>query len=227
MNSDPGMPPYVSPSWQTKPTDRFILKWIKKNLSARISPHLAVLPWVRPWMITVASALLGTLAGLIYGLGLAWLAGLMAAAAQVLDGVDGQVARLTHRQSPAGAFLDSCLDRYADGAMIAGMTAYLIMLPLGWPVPAVVILGVFALIGSNMVSYSTARAESLNIDLGRPTLASKGTRTAVMILCAWGSLAWPPMPAVSLIYLVLHPNAVVLARVLRAHRRRPSSAKIR
>jgi hypothetical protein len=39
----------------TKPTDRFVLKWIQCNLSARISPRLTGIEWMRPWMITVAS----------------------------------------------------------------------------------------------------------------------------------------------------------------------------
>jgi phosphatidylglycerophosphate synthase len=169
-------------------------------------------------MVTVCSAVLGSLAGLIFGLGWGWAAGLVAAAAQVLDGVDGQLARLTGRASRSGAFMDSVLDRYADGAMVIGLTVYLIHLPLGWPAGLLVILGALAVIGSGSISYSTARAETLDIDLGRPTLASKGTRTSVIILCAWGSLFWPPLPAAGLIYLVLHPNAVVMARVINTHR---------
>ena len=40
-------------SWKTKPTDRFVLKWIKLNLSARITPRLLVWPWLSPWQITL------------------------------------------------------------------------------------------------------------------------------------------------------------------------------
>ena len=204
--------------WRTKPTDRFVLKWIKLNLSARVTPHLAEKPWLNPWMITMFSAGLGTLAGLVYGLGWGAVAGFMAAIAQVFDGVDGQLARLTGRQTRAGAFMDSVLDRYADGAMAIGMIVYLLRLPLSWPPALVLILGALALIGGNLISYSTARADSLDIDLGPPTLASKGTRTTVMILCAWGSAIWPPLPAAALVYLTVHPNAVVAKRLWRAYR---------
>lgn len=61
------------------------------------------------------------LGGVVFALGVAWLAGLIAAMAQILDGVDGQFARLRGEQSKSGAFLDSVLDRYADGAMVIGM----------------------------------------------------------------------------------------------------------
>jgi len=208
----------LSDSWKTKPTDRFILKWIKCHLSARVTPKLLRFTWLRPWMITLCSSVLGTLGGVIFALGCGWAAGLIAAVSQVLDGVDGQFARLTGRESPAGAFCDSLLDRFADGAMMIGMIIYLVSLPVHMPLWQLLILGSLALIGSNGVSYSSSRAENLGIDLWKPTLASKGTRSSVMIICALGTLVWPSMPIVALIYLVLHSNGVLIMRLVRAYR---------
>ncbi|MGV8074447.1 MAG: CDP-alcohol phosphatidyltransferase family protein [Syntrophobacteraceae bacterium] len=205
-------------SWQTKPSDRFILRWIKVHLSARVTPRLLKYAWLRPWMITLLSAGLGVLAGFIFALGSGWIAGSIAACAQVLDGVDGQFARITGQQSDAGAFWDSILDRYGDGAMVIGLIIYLIRLPFPLPSRVILILGALALIGSNLVSYSSARAESLGLDLGKPTLANKGTRSAVMILCAWGSIVWAGFPAIALVYLALHTNIAVAARLVRVHR---------
>ncbi len=205
-------------AWVTKPTDRFVLRWIKVHLSARITPHLVEWIWLRPWMITVSSAFLGVLAGLVLALGTGWVAGTLAACAQILDGVDGQFARLTGRQSNGGAFWDSVLDRYADGAMVVGLVIYLIRLPFAWPTWTVIALGYLALTGSNLISYTSARADSLGIQFGKPTLASKGTRTVVMILSAWGTLLWPALPVVALIYLVAHTQGTVVYRLLRAFR---------
>jgi phosphatidylglycerophosphate synthase len=207
--------------WQTKPSDRFILKWIKLNLSSRVTGRVVRLYWLRPWMVTVSSAALGTLAGLVFGLGIGWLAGLMAALAQILDGVDGQMARLNNTASPEGAFLDSVLDRYPDGAMMIGMLVYLIRLPEVWAPAWVLLLGAAALIGGNLVSYASARADSLGLDLGPPTLASKGTRTTVMVLGALGSLVYPPLPLASLVYLAVHPNIVLAVRIYRVFKGRP------
>ncbi len=92
-----------------------MLKWIKINLSARITPRLLRVSWLRPWVITISSMAFGMAAGLSFAAGWGVLAGLLAAISQVLDGVDGQYARLTGTQSSAGAFLDSVLDRYSDG----------------------------------------------------------------------------------------------------------------
>ncbi len=201
-------------SWRTKPTDRFVLKWIKVHLSSRITPRLLAWEWLRPWMITVFSSCLGVAAGAIFALGWAWLAGCVAAVSQVMDGVDGQFARLTGQQSKAGAFLDSVLDRYADGAMMIGLLIYLIRLPFPLPLWLLLAFGSLAIIGGSLISYSTARAEALGLDTGPPTLASKGTRSSIMILSAWGSLLWTGMPIIALIYLTLHPNTVVIRRLI-------------
>ncbi|HUU57237.1 MAG TPA: CDP-alcohol phosphatidyltransferase family protein, partial [bacterium] len=125
--------------WRNKPTDRFVLRWIKRYLSAPASLVLVRVPGIRPWMATAAAASLGTAAGVIFALGYGWQAGLVAAAGQILDGVDGQLARLTGRSSAAGALLDSVLDRVADGALVLGSAAYLVRTPLphGAYVPAV------------------------------------------------------------------------------------------
>jgi phosphatidylglycerophosphate synthase len=107
------------------------------------------------------------------------------------------------------------MDRYADGAMVMGTTIYLVRLPFELSFWLLLALGGLALIGSNLVSYSSARAESLGLDLGKPSLASKGTRTTVMILCAWGSLWWPGMPILALSYLAVHPNITIIGRLRR------------
>ena len=59
---------------------------------------------------------------------------------------------------------------------------------------------------------------TLGLDIGKPTLASKGTRMAVMIICALASGFWPPAPLIALVYLAVHTNAAAVYRVLRAYR---------
>jgi phosphatidylglycerophosphate synthase len=205
-----------SESWKTKPTDRFVLRWIKLHLSARVTPRLLGFEWLEPWMITLFSAGLGVLGGACFALTWGFAAGCIAGCAQVLDGVDGQFARITGKQSRGGAFWDSVLDRYADGAMMIGMTVYLLREPsVGLPPTLVLVLAFLAITGGSLISYSSARAESLALDMGKPTLASKGTRSTVMILCALGSLLLPSLPLVALIYLAVHPNLVVAGRLRR------------
>lgn len=206
-----------SDAWKTKPTDRFVLRWIKMNLSARITPGLLGLKWLRPWMITLCSTTVGVFAGVVFALGWGWVAGILAAFSQVLDGVDGQFSRLAFLQTKGGAFLDSVLDRYVDVALIMGMVVYLARLSPGLSLSMLLTVGFLALCGSSLISYTTARAESLGLAMGKPTLASKGTRTSTIVLCAWASLIWPAAPLVALVYLAVHPNLVVIRRLLLAH----------
>lgn len=216
--------PNDAPSWMTKPTDRFILRWIKVHLSAPVSRKVAVVPWVRPWVVTATAAGLGVSAGVSYGAGAPVVAAGLGAVSQVLDGVDGQVSRLTGRESSAGALLDSVLDRYADGAMVLGSVVYLQRSHPRWPRGLLWLLGGLALMGSNAVSYSAARAESLGFDSFPPTRASKGTRSAVNIVAAAATPVWSGSPLLSLLYLAIHPNATVAARLLRVARTQTSSA---
>jgi phosphatidylglycerophosphate synthase len=169
-------------------------------------------------MITVSSACLGVLAGIVFASGWGFLAGLVALMSQVLDGVDGQFARLTGRESAAGAFLDSVLDRYPDGAMMIGLTVYILRITSEIPAALIVGLGFLGFVGSTLISYSTARAETLAFDLGKPTLASKGTRMTVMVLSGLGSFFWPLLPFVALCYLAVHPTVVVVKRIVRVYR---------
>ena len=208
----------ASDTWKTKPTDRFVLKWIKCHLSARITPRLLGITWLQPWMITVGSACLGVVGGVFFGLGWAFIGGLVGISAQILDGVDGQFARFTKKESIAGAFLDSVLDRYPDGAMIIGLTIYIWNGSGESPSWIILALGFLAIAGSNLISYTTARAETLGIDLGAPTLASKGTRMTVMSLSGLGSVIWAQLPMVALGYVAVHSNAVVIKRIITAYR---------
>ena len=210
--------------WRNKATDRFVLRWIKRYLSAPASLLLVRVPGIRPWMATAAAASLGTAAGVIFALGYGWQAGLVAAAGQILDGVDGQLARLTGRSSDAGALLDSVLDRVADAALVLGSAAYLVRTPLPHVsyVPAVAALAFVAVVASNLVSYSGARAAELGLSLpARPTLAGKGTRTAAMVLGALATPLWPQAPLAALAYVAGHATTAVIYRMAAASAGKP------
>lgn len=75
--------------------------------------------------------------------------------------MDGDLAVLTGRVSKFGGFLDSLLDRYGDAAILTGMIYHILTMDehnlLG------VFIGMAALSGSLIISYSRARARS---DLG-------------------------------------------------------------
>jgi len=212
-------------SWRTKPTDRFVLRFIKVYVSAPVSRVLVgILPDLRPTVLTIFAVCLGIFGGIAFGLGLAWVGGLLAAAAQVLDGVDGQVARLTGRESTKGAFLDSVLDRYMDFSLIFGMLFHCLRFSIGVNLGGIVLSSSWLILitglaaaGSSQVSYATARANTLQLDYHRPEYAGKGSRTAVIIICGLLTPLWIHFPLVALVYLALHPNIAVLVSLLRLY----------
>jgi CDP-diacylglycerol--glycerol-3-phosphate 3-phosphatidyltransferase len=76
------------------------------------------------------------------------------------DLLDGTMARMSGRSGPWGAFLDSTLDRVADGAIFGGML--LGFANVGDLRTATAALA--CLVGGAVVSYAKARAESINVE---------------------------------------------------------------
>lgn len=108
-----------------KPQDGLASRLINRRISQPISSLLLHLPWIRPIHGTVATAAIavamgialitGTQAGLIAG-------ALLFQAASVIDGVDGEIARLTFRSSARGATLDSAIDVTTNVLFLIGLT---------------------------------------------------------------------------------------------------------
>jgi phosphatidylglycerophosphate synthase len=83
--------------------------------------------------------------------------GILIQAVSVIDGVDGELARLKNMTTRLGGVLDAVTDRYADAAIIAGMTVHAVRFE-DHPQPE--FAGLLALAGSLVVSFSRARIEA-------------------------------------------------------------------
>lgn len=104
-----------------KKTDGVVAKRINRKISLEISKFLCKYN-INPNFISVFCLLLGVLSGVLFVFQSFILGGIIAQIMSVLDGVDGEIARVTMRESRYGGFLDSILDRYADAFIILGMT---------------------------------------------------------------------------------------------------------
>src|SRR5712691_7647309 len=132
--------------------------WVRRRAEALMA-SLARLP-VTPNQITVVGTLLTFVAAGLAAAGLLLWAGIVLAFAGTFDILDGALARSTRRAYPYGAFLDSTLDRYSEGAIYVGLAAYFVTQG-GVLEEWLVIATVTALAGSFLVSYVRARAQSL------------------------------------------------------------------
>lgn len=107
-----------------KPTDGPISRWLNRPLSTRLS-RLLVRTSLTPNQISVFSFLLSAAAAVLMSLPrYAALAagGVLAQLSSIIDGCDGEVARLKNLTSEFGAWFDAVLDRYADFLLIAGLS---------------------------------------------------------------------------------------------------------
>ena len=142
------------------PTD-----YLKKGFLRVVEPAISILARnnVSPNTITTVGTLLTIAAAVVYATGHIMSAGWLMSVTAVFDVIDGQVARRTGRCTVFGAFYDSTLDRVADGALMAGLTVFYMTSPVHHNIYMVVVCLV-GIVGTFLVSYTRARAESLGID---------------------------------------------------------------
>ena len=88
------------------------------------------------------------------------------------DMLDGSVARLSGKATRFGAFLDSTLDRTAEGLVLGAIGIVFARDGNEWALAASFV----ALTASFLVSYTRARAEGLGIDSNRGGLMSRTER---------------------------------------------------
>jgi phosphatidylglycerophosphate synthase len=105
-------------------TDGWLAYWIDRHISLRISRWLTRNTRVRPNHITVVGTLTGLLAAALLSTGRYWasLAGtLLFLCATIIDGCDGEVARLTFTESTFGAKFDVITDNVVHLAVFVGL----------------------------------------------------------------------------------------------------------
>ncbi|HEX8185847.1 MAG TPA: CDP-alcohol phosphatidyltransferase family protein [Blastocatellia bacterium] len=117
---------------------------------------------VNPNALTFMGLLINIGCGVLYGYGMFFRAGLLMIVANIFDMLDGQVARLRGRVTRFGAFFDSVIDRYSDIIVYVGIMVFYARDTAAHSTLLVALTGL-ALVGSVMISYSRARAESLDI----------------------------------------------------------------
>jgi len=137
--------------------DGYVSQYLNRPLSLRLSSLLAEAR-VSPDRITVAAFVLSlggaaflALPGYLAGL----LGGLLVQVSSVVDGCDGEVARLRQIASPRGGWLDTMLDRYADLAVVLAITFSYSSSSAGNPGPLAWMGGFLSLSGFFMASYVT------------------------------------------------------------------------
>jgi len=158
--------------------DGIVSRYLNRPLSRPAARVLVPTP-ATPNMVTFFTLALALVTGVIIAAGGNIVGGILIQAVSVIDGVDGELARLKGMSTKFGGVLDAVTDRYADAAMLAGMTVYAVRFE---DLPRGEVVGMLALAGALTVSYSRARIEAsmrLGPSDGVFGLASRDVRSLV------------------------------------------------
>jgi CDP-diacylglycerol--glycerol-3-phosphate 3-phosphatidyltransferase len=115
---------------------------------------------INPNILTFVGVAINVGSGLLFGFGEFFWAGIVLIVANLFDMLDGQVARLSGRVTSFGGFLDSSLDRLSDMVVFVGLVVFYARATEHHSTLNVFLAGA-GLMGSVMVSYASARAESM------------------------------------------------------------------
>ncbi|MFI5383879.1 MAG: CDP-alcohol phosphatidyltransferase family protein [Methanosarcina thermophila] len=178
-----------------------------------IIPLACLIP-LSPNTLTLLGFAVSLAAGAAFTLGKPFAGGLLILFRGIFDVLDGGVARAKDRITPFGGVLDSVCDRYSDGivflGIIAGAVNGRLVLPPILQIEVWLWAG-YALIGSFLVSYTRARAESAGC---RKLSVGIAERTERMIILALGGLSgflgW------ALVLIAVFSHITIIQRVLRA-----------
>jgi peptidoglycan lytic transglycosylase len=168
---------------------------------------------VRPNHLTVMGLAVSLLAAAAFIAGHTQGAGVLLILAGLFDLFDGSLARASGQVTAFGAFLDSVIDRYSDLVVLLGIVVFFARAPHARGA----LVAMAGLVGSVMVSYTKARAESIGIECNVGVME----RPERMICLIAGALFNLMEPA--LWVLAILANITALQRILYTRRqlRRP------
>jgi len=183
-----------------------VLSHYRESLHGVADPvaRLLLRAHVRPNKLTVLGLGVSLVAAHAFFQGRLRLAAALLAVAGLFDFFDGSLARLAGSESVFGAFLDSVVDRYSDLVVLLGIVLYYERANE----TAGVLFTMATLVGTIMVSYTKARAQSVGVrcEIG---LMERPERMIVLIA---GGVFHQLTPAV--IALAILTNLTALQRIL-------------
>jgi len=193
-----------------KKSDGIISRWINRPISTRLTRWLVDFP-VSPDFVTMVSFLIAVASGVLFAVGQLLVAGVLAQVASIVDGVDGEIARLKFCETRFGAFVDSLLDRYADVAIVLGMSAWAFQ---ATGHPWILFLGMLVLAGAPLSMLAKEKYRSIT---GRayPVDEAEGwmrfvpdSRDARLFIIMLGGITGLIIPTLAILAALTHGKAL-------------------
>lgn len=211
----------------TKPADGWVSRRLNRPISSGfLTPLLLKLyPAVTPNQVSVGSFFVALVSAACFFADQALAGAMLLQASSILDGCDGEIARLKHLQSKIGDYLDAVLDRYADSAMFAGLGYYAFthvanqeVVGVTWTPMSIAIITAMAMVGHLMVSYTSVKSV-VNFDYrytGKWIAAGRGRDMRLFTLFGFGLATYvhPVAALAGLMLTAVHTNLIVGWRLL-------------
>ena len=187
-----------------------MLSKLKQRLQSLLSAEAKVAHQIglTPNIISVFGVAFSTFSAITYIISsnnswLLFIAASLLLASGFCDVLDGILARTYNQESVFGSFFDSVLDRYSDAVIFVGII-------LGglcntfW--------GLFAIVGSLLVSYTRAKGESLGIQMTSIGLMERAERLIILIVSSIIAFFWLPALNIAIASLAILTNFTVMER---------------
>lgn len=172
---------------------------------------------VSPDAVTIvgtAGVVVGAL--VFYPLGQLWWGTLFITAFIFSDVLDGIMARMQNVKSRWGNFLDSTLDRIADGALFSGLTIW--FFTGGASVPIAMAATICLVLGM-VVSYARAKAESLGFTANVGVAERAERLVSVLVVTGFTGLGLPPVVLLATLVLLAAASFVTVVQRIVSVRR--------
>ena len=199
-----------------KTTDGPISRYLSRPLSTRITRYLLRTD-ITPNSVSFFSFIISMLGAFFFFLGgysNLVIGALLAHLSSVIDGCDGEIARLKFQVTEFGGWFDAVLDRYADAFLLFGLTYY-VYIP-NRDISALFI-GFLAIIGAFMNSYTADKYDGLMKRKLKPgKYYFRMGRDVRMFIIFVGALLSQPLSALALIALLT--NAENIRRIVVLHK---------
>ena len=195
-----------------KTSDGPVSRYLNRPLSIRLT-RLLLNTKIAPNHISIFAFILGVLGAVFFFLGgylNLIIGGILAQIASVVDGCDGEIARLKFKASEFGGWFDAVLDRYGDAFLLFGLTYHVFWIDGRF---LYIIIGFLAIIGTFMNSYTADKYDGLMQKKLKPGMhyfrIGRDVRTFIILL---GALVNQPLSILILIAFIT--NAENVRRVL-------------
>lgn len=168
---------------------------------------------VEPIHLTLIGMAISIIGAVLYALGHFISGSFVILFASFFDMLDGSLARSSKKETDFGAFIDSVIDRYSEFFIFGGLVVYY----TNEYEVGLVILTLFALLGSITTSYAKARAENF---IKNCSVGLMGRPERIFIIC-FGGFFGLMVPA--LWFMAILNNVTGIQRILYMHKQSEQS----